>query len=317
MANPYHIEFVNGLIGQQETQRLEFKSSRELLSDNSQRRGKFITDQLVPTVSAFLNTDGGQLVIGIEEKDGVAVALSSGVLRSRLSWEQLQSAICDRIQPAVAGYISVFSVQVGTSSDGDKLFAFVVDVKAGTTAYQADDKKYYVRRSGQSEAMEDKDVRLRMLAGDKPRLTISLHPRIVSNVGNFLHHVQHVTWILTFENVGIRNIPRAIVQSNLNLQGLTDLGGRTVTSRTPEYRQTEFPFEGLESAELLPGRRFELPHVTVTSTAFVQCEDVASVTMLADVIVYIDDGLPNELRNYDLMADLRPVIKNDWIIRGE
>jgi hypothetical protein len=39
--------------------------------------------------------------------------------------------------------------------------------------------------------------------------------------------------------------------------------------------------------------------------------------MLADVIVYIDDGLPNELRNYDLMADLRPVIKNDWIIRGE
>jgi predicted HTH transcriptional regulator len=85
MANPYHIEFVNGLIGQQETQRLEFKSSRELLSDNSQRRGKFITDQLVPTVSAFLNTDGGQLVIGIEEKDGVAVALSSGVLRSRLS----------------------------------------------------------------------------------------------------------------------------------------------------------------------------------------------------------------------------------------
>lgn len=83
MANRYNVEFVNRLIEQQETQRLEFKSSRELLKDNSQKRGKFISGQLVPTVSAFLNTDGGQLVIGIEEEDGVAIALSGGVPRSR------------------------------------------------------------------------------------------------------------------------------------------------------------------------------------------------------------------------------------------
>jgi predicted HTH transcriptional regulator len=111
-------------------------------------------------VSAFLNTDGGQLVVGIEEQEGVAFDLSEGVARSRLTWERLQSAVCDRIQPAVAGYVSVFSVHVGTSPEGEKLFAFVIEVKPGTTAYQADDKKYYVRRSGQSEAMEDKDIRL-------------------------------------------------------------------------------------------------------------------------------------------------------------
>src|SRR5690348_15200854 len=114
-------------------------------------------DQVIPAVSAFLNTDGGQLILGIEEKDGV---LSDGVARSRMTAARLQSSICSRIQPAVAGYINVFPVQVGKSASGEELFAFVIDVKAGITAYQSDDKRYYVRRSGQSEAMEDKDIRL-------------------------------------------------------------------------------------------------------------------------------------------------------------
>jgi hypothetical protein len=308
---------VRGLIGQQETQRLEFKSSRELLNENSQKRGKFISDQVVPTVSAFLNTDGGQLIIGCEEKEGIAAALSAGVPRSRLKWEQLQSAICDRIQPTVAGYISVFAIQVATCSDGEKLFAFVVDVQPGTTAYQADDKRYYVRRSGQSEAMEDKDVRLRMLAGDKPRLTVKLQPQIIPNVGNFSRHVQLVTWNLVYENVGIRNIPRAIVRSTFNMQGLSDLGSRSVTSWTPEYQQTNFPLKGLDTSGLLPGQRFEERLFTVSSAAFVECNEPATVRISADVVVYVDDGLPAEVKNYDLMSDLRPVIENNWMILAD
>jgi hypothetical protein len=78
-------------------------------------------------VSAFLNTDGGRIIVGIEEKDGVASELSEGVSRRYYSWERLQQKICDRIQPAVAGYVSVYSVQVSQDSDGDNLFAFVVD----------------------------------------------------------------------------------------------------------------------------------------------------------------------------------------------
>src|SRR6266436_745255 len=123
MANPYNIEFLNALVGQQETQRLEFKSSRELLNENSQKRGKFISEQVVPTISAFLNTDGGQMIIGVEERDGIGIAFSEGVPRTRMSWEQLQSSICDRIQPAVAGYVSVFSVPVREGSANEKLFA--------------------------------------------------------------------------------------------------------------------------------------------------------------------------------------------------
>jgi predicted HTH transcriptional regulator len=77
MTNPYNIEFLQSLVGQQETQLLEFKSSRELLNESADKRAKFIASQIVPAVSAFLNTDGGQIVIGIEEeKSGIATHLS-------------------------------------------------------------------------------------------------------------------------------------------------------------------------------------------------------------------------------------------------
>jgi hypothetical protein len=44
--------------------------------------------------------------------------------------------------------------------------------------------------------------------------------------------------------------------------------------------------------------------------SFSECQELAAVTMMADVIVYLDDGLPAELK-HDLMADLRPVIEID------
>jgi hypothetical protein len=314
MPSHYDFESINGLLGQQETQRLEFKSSRDLLDENPQNRDKFISRQIVPAVSAFLNTDGGQLVIGIEEKDGAAAALSDGVPRSRQKWEQLQSVIIGRIQPAVAGYVNVSPVQIGENAGGEKLFAFVVDVKPGTTAYQANDKMYYVRRSGQSEAMEDKDIRLRMLAGDKPRIVIGLQSRILENVGQLSHLIQAVKWDLTIENVGVRTIPRAIVRRGVSAQGLSEMSLRTVEP-IEEYRRTGFPIAGLEDTGLLPGQRFELPDVfSAPSIAFFDCVDTAAVTMTGDVIVYIDEGFPAELRNYDLMEALRPVIDNNWTI---
>jgi hypothetical protein len=222
-VNPYDNQFLTQLMGQPETQKLEFKSSRDLLLDDT-KRNKFIKDQGVRTVSAFLNTDGGRLVIGIEEKDGVAASLSRGVPRSIYRQERLQSVICDHIQPAVASYISVFSVPVEPSSGEEKQFAFVIDVNPGTTAYQAADKLYYSRRSGQNEAMEDKDIRLGMLAGDKPRLAIKLQPRVANYCAE---------WNLLFENAGTRTIPRAMVRTKLTLKGLSDNGHTMVSCNTP------------------------------------------------------------------------------------
>jgi hypothetical protein len=34
--------------------------------------------------------------------------------------------------------------------------------------------------------------------------------------------------------------------------------------------------------------------------------------MSVDIVVFIDDDLPAEEKNYDLMADLRPIIDKNW-----
>lgn len=313
MANPYNFEFLGQLIGREETQRLEFKSSRELLNENSQKRNAFISDQIARAVSAFLNTDGGLLIIGMEEKGGVATGLSDGVPRTRITWEQLQSSICDRIQPAVAGYISVFAVPVAESSAGERLFAFVVDVKPGITAYQAPDKKYYVRRSGQSEAMEDKDIRLRMLATDKPRLVVGLKP-LIERHPQISRYISYVTWVLSLENAGLVNVPKAIVRSQLSLHGLSELGQKIISSSTPEYQVTHFRIADLDDFGLLPGQQFDYPLVKVSDSAIRECPEPADVGMRLDITVFVDNGLPSELRNYDLMADLRPIIDAQWHI---
>jgi hypothetical protein len=171
--NPWNLELLHSYIGQEESYELEFKSSTALTGDDGKAR-KFLAD-LTCHVSAFLNSEGGRLLIGIEEAESrdkkqaeKAVGLSLGVPRSRYTAARISSAICDQIHPSVASYVSVFPVIVG-QVDGEDLQAFVVDVKPGVTAYQAADKHYYARRSYSSEPMEDKDIRLRMLADEKPR----------------------------------------------------------------------------------------------------------------------------------------------------
>lgn len=171
--NPWNLERLRSYLGQEESYEVEFKSSKALTGDDGRAR-KFLAD-LTCHVSAFLNSEGGRLLIGIEEAESKdkkqaekAVELSSGVPRSRYTAARISSAICDQIHPSVASYVSVFPVVVG-QEDEEELLAYVVEVKPGVTAYQAADKHYYARRSFSSEPMEDKDIRLRMLADEKPR----------------------------------------------------------------------------------------------------------------------------------------------------
>lgn len=168
--NTWTLERLKSFIGQEEHYQLEFKSSRGIL----QQTPKSFFDELSKDVSAFLNSEGGILIIGLDEEKrdektaGKALCLSDGIRRSKLTASQLSSAICDRIHPSVSSYVQVFPVPVG-QIDGEELLAFVVEVAQGITAYQAADWKYHARRSFGTVPMEDKDIRLRMLADEKPR----------------------------------------------------------------------------------------------------------------------------------------------------
>lgn len=175
--NPWTIERLNDYVGQEETYQLEFKSSRGLLQTTAGEIEKTFND-LSTHISAFLNSDGGVLVIGIEESDkrdkkqaGKAVSLSDGIPRSQWIGDRIQSKLCDRIQPSVASLVLVNTVVISKHEEED-LLAFVIEVRQGITAYQAADKKYYCRRSFSSEPMDDKDVRLRMLADNTPRMEL-------------------------------------------------------------------------------------------------------------------------------------------------
>lgn len=173
-GNTWNIDRFNSYLNTEESNVLDFKSSRAL-SGSTNDQEKFI-DGLTTHISAFLNSDGGKILIGLEETEkksqpDIATGLSCGIPRKLMSASRLEQKLCDRIHPSVAGYINVIPVLIGKDSDGD-LLAFVVEVKAGVTAYQAKNMLYYARRSYSSEPMEDKDIRLRMLSGDKPRATL-------------------------------------------------------------------------------------------------------------------------------------------------
>ena len=172
--NQWTRELLEEFIGHEESSTLEFKSSDGLTQGSPSQVDSFF-EALSKHVSAFLNTEGGQLIVGIDEssmKDKImaerAVRLSKGVRRSIFTGVRFSNKLCDRIHPSVGAYINVIPVKVGKIEDDD-LLAFVIEVKPGITAYQAADKRYYSRNSFSSEPLDDKDVRLRMLADNTPR----------------------------------------------------------------------------------------------------------------------------------------------------
>ena len=197
---------LEAILGESESRTLEFKSSRPLEQDSNKIR-KFVSDTVARVVSSFLNSDGGVLIIGIEEdKAERAARLSPGVPRAVMRRDTLQNMIVGMIQPSVGDLLSVRAVRVD-DSDEEPRFAFCVDVRSGNTAYQAADKLYYFRREGQSIAMDDKDIRLRMLAGDKPRIEISLQRELYHPHGS-PDWVTGVGWKLTIKNIGLKTINR-------------------------------------------------------------------------------------------------------------
>lgn len=171
-TNPWTLARLNDYLGQDEHTNLEFKSCKGFLSNKD-----FFIKNLVAEVSAFLNTDGGILIIGIEEiqsQDNPKTKIAGnieGVDRGIMTANQLSQSIHAKISPTPGALIQVFPVNL--NNDGVEKFAFVIEVKCGRTAYQSSpDKIYYGRRGSECIPLDDKDVRLRMVGDDRPRVDL-------------------------------------------------------------------------------------------------------------------------------------------------
>ena len=168
-------------IGQEEHVRLEFKSSKGLKQDKESEK-KDAINTITKEVVALINTDGGEVLIGIEEEPRQRGAKSAvgraskieGVSRTVMDAKRLNQMICDRISPATGSLVNVFPITLFDGDDGAENMAFAIEVAPGNTAYQFSvDKIYYGRRGSESIPLDDKDVRLRMLSDDKPRVKLS------------------------------------------------------------------------------------------------------------------------------------------------
>ncbi len=169
-------QYLSSLIGQPESGRLEFKSGKALAKKEDKDR--FVRDQLSPAVSAFANSEGGIIVIGMDEDratkprvanqlDGITIGPGNAIE----SPEQFQQLLDSSISPFLPG-LAVRRVPLSGHLQGR--LALVVQVPQGTTAYQARDHLYYSRSEFETKSMPDHEVRLRMQRGRTPQARLEL-----------------------------------------------------------------------------------------------------------------------------------------------
>jgi len=161
---------LEAFIGHSENIRLEFKRSDLLTGKN---RDEIATD-LSKAASAFANTVGGTIVIGIKEekigKTRIAKELDAGTPISVISPEQLLSIVEPNLSPLLPG-IRLKPIPASVSGN----FFYVIHIPKGSTAYQAKDHRYYGRSEYSSRSLPDNEVRLRMFQGKayQGRITIA------------------------------------------------------------------------------------------------------------------------------------------------
>jgi hypothetical protein len=168
--------YLQSLLGQPESGRLEFKSGKALAKREDKDR--FMRDHLSPTVSAFANSEGGIIVIGMDEDrvtkprvasqlDGIAIGPGNAIE----SPEQFQQLLDACISPFLPG-LAVRRIPLTGPLQGR--LAFIVHVPQGATAYQARDHLYYSRSEFETKSMPDHEVRLRMQRGRTPQARLEL-----------------------------------------------------------------------------------------------------------------------------------------------
>jgi hypothetical protein len=202
------LDALKSLIGTHEHIRLEFKSSWLLFYDKttgSIKKSEYV-DNLSSHISGFANTEGGQIILGLEttktgNEPDTATALDKGLAYKDLSPETIQRALEASISPPLPG---LRFIPIRTEHDEGRYY-LVIEVPKGNTAHQAKDKVYYGRLEFETVRLHDNVVRLLMTRAKEPHAVVRLdntEKKLARSVtGHIEYHFQ-----LFVENDGEINI---------------------------------------------------------------------------------------------------------------
>lgn len=158
-------KYIEGLIkGKvQENLHLDYKGSESLENTNSCKK------EISKDVSAFANSDGGQIIYGVVEKGHIPVKIDEGQpVKGKREW--LEQVIKSNIQPRIHG---VRIYQIDLKSNPERAI-FIVEIPRSFTAHQAKDKLYYKRTEYESSPMFDYEVKQTINRAREPILRLEL-----------------------------------------------------------------------------------------------------------------------------------------------
>lgn len=134
----------------EESQHLDFKAGAFLRKD--------CRDSLTKHVVGFANSDGGKLIIGVEEGKGELKHFAtgfSGVNGLEWSKERLEALIESNISPRITN-IKIYPIRI----DGEvSNSVYVIDIPKSDTCHQASDNIYYYRANFSTQPMRDFQIR--------------------------------------------------------------------------------------------------------------------------------------------------------------
>lgn len=231
-------EFLKSLIGESREQRdLDFKGVKIL--DKSSKKN--VAEELCKDIAAFANTDGGLIILGMEEAQGTATELTGfdpfiDLEQQVQSWEL---SISKGIDPGIIGLH--FHI-VDLVSSGNKAVVIEIPRSYAQPHMVRASQMIYIRRSGHNDPMRISELRhafnlsetyiqnvrkfrserLKSLAGDSPTPTDIPIPIILKTDGVFL--ALHVIPFSFSESLidleALRSVPLPIVDGgHFNLDG--------------------------------------------------------------------------------------------------
>lgn len=141
---------IRGLVREGESKNIEFKESFSL-DVKKQTKEKYIEQAALKTVVAFLNSDGGTLLIGVSDKGeilGIDAEMNMFFKNSDQFLLNFKNAMKSRITEAFYPFIDDRLVEI------DNRLILLVQCKASKTACFLDDKDFYVRTNPATDKLE-------------------------------------------------------------------------------------------------------------------------------------------------------------------